>query len=325
MRLNVHCFLDGVVFDPLPTPFSMKGGKVWISINWGPYKGPYEDGEKQEVLGSMLHYEVEEVDHNEFLRPEDNTPDHRIQFKKVGEHLDKYRGIMYEIAGTIEGLVSISAIKPFPPFGVQQVMVGLTPDTPADKELIDNELISYTFGDVGVQRDKQNIVVGGIDQMLAPVAKASERLSALAIYMAGVRAQERIEMDIAFTSFFRVVEGYMGDGTRKVERALHKKEVEVTALLRFHPEALVALHKVLKSLSLPITSKDHNDGKGIISDIVLLRHKLMHYNLKNQTHHFYSSLRTDLKPIVQQLHRVAFFLIREDIEPPKEPAEPDPK
>lgn len=312
MRLNAHCFIDGVVFDPLPTRFPICDGVAWISINHGPYK----PGEKQEVLGSMLHYETS-VDPNEFLRPEDHTSDHSIQFKKIGELLDKYRGIMYEIAATIEGLISISTIKPFPPFRIQQVMINLTADTPVEQEMIDKELISYTFGDVGVARDRQNIVVNEIDKMLAPIAAANDRLSALAIYTTGVRALERFDMEIAFSSFFRVVEGYLGDGTGKVEQALHKKEAEVISLLKITPDAFEALHRILTNLSLPITSKSISDGKGIISDIVLLRHKLMHYNLKQQNHHFYSAMRVDLKHLVNQLHRAAFFLIREDIEPPQ--------
>ena len=314
MRLNAHCFLDGVVFDPLPTQFPIRDGTAWISNNYEPNRGQ----EKQQILGSMLHYQAT-VDPQEFIRPEDDTHDHSIQFKKIGELLNKYRGIMYEIAATIEGLVSISTIKPFPPFGVQQVIISLSADTPQDQELIDKELISHAFGDVGVAREKQNIVVGDIDKMLVPVAKANDRLSALAIYTTGVRALERFDMETAFSSFFRVVEGYLGDGTSKVEQALHQKEVELTSLLKISPDAFSALHRILKSLSLPITSKDMSDGTGIISDIVLLRHKLMHYNLKHQDHHFYSALRIDLKPLVHQMHRAAFFLLREDIGLPKAP------
>ncbi len=309
MRLNAHCFIDEVVFDPLPTQFPIRDGMAWISINHGPYKS----GEKQEVLGSILHYKVL-VDPNEFLRPEDHTHDHSIQFKKIGELLDKYRGIMYEIAATIEGLISISTIKSFPPFRIQQVMINLTADTHEEQEMIDKELISYTFGDVGVAREKQNIVVNGIDKILVPIATANDHLSALAIYTTGVRALERFDMEVAFSSFFRVIEGYLGDGSSRVEQALLKKETEVTSLLKITTDTFAALHRILTNLSLPITSKDKSDNRGIISDIVLLRHKLMHYNLKQQDHHFYSAMRIDLRYLVNQLHRAAFFLIREDIE-----------
>lgn len=309
MKVTVYCFLPGVIFKPLPKRFSVKDGVAWIGHDYEPNTGQ----KKQKIVGSFLSYATD-AKIEDFLRRKNGSSDkeHKAEFKKIGELLNKYRGELNEVATIIEGLISVMTIKPFPAFSVENVNVRLTPENKEDKKLIAEEKVHHTFGDIGKSRETPLISVGDIDSILAYSARAEDRLSALSIYTLAARAEKRFEMEIAYSNFFRIIEGYLGDGTPKVESALKKQATYLIEILKPNDKMLKSLKAILKHLKLPSKSKSIKDKENIVSDLVLLRHKLMHYNLTHRDRHFYSSLRIDLRPLVRHMHRAAFMLIRED-------------
>ncbi len=300
MRVRVYCFLPNIKFDPVPKPFKVKDGEAWI---------------ENDSNGCSLTYETA-ANLDDFLHgPEDpNDHDHKIYFKKIGELLDKYRGDLNEIATVIEGLVSIMTIKPFPAFLLQHVNVRLHPESKEDQKLIKEEKVHHTFGDIGRSRGINLDTVGSADEILKYSVKAGDRLSALSIYTLAARAEDRFELEIAYSNYFRIIEGYFGDGTQYIERSLKLKATEIIKLIQPTEEFLAGLKSILSSLTLKSVTNDINDVEGIVHDLVVLRHKLMHYNLANQDTHFYSSMRVDLKVILPNIHRAALMLIRNDIE-----------
>lgn len=311
MKATTYCFLPGVKFDPLPKPFKVKDGIAWIGNDYEPNTGQ----KKQEIVGCFLSYETK-ADIKDFIREPENPNDHehKAEFKKIGDLLDKYRGELNEVATMIEGLISLMTMKPFPAFLIGHVNVRLSAESLEEQRMIKEEKVHHTFGDIGRGRDVQLGVVGESDGMLKHSIKAGERLSALSIYTLAARAEERFELEIAYANFFRIIEGYLGDGTPHIENALKLKSEEILNLIKPYDDFLQGLKSILKHLKLPSKSKSVVDSNGIVSDLVLLRHKLMHYNLKNQNSHFYSSMRIDLRVVCHGLHRAAFFLLREDIE-----------
>ncbi len=313
MKATTYCFLPGVKFDPIPRPFKVKDGVAWIGNDYEPNTGQ----KKQEIVGCFLSYETG-ANIEEFLRkseaPKPGTKEYDEEFKKIGELLDKYRGELNEVATLIEGLISVMTIKPFPAFLIGHVNVRLNPENEEDSRLIKEEKVHHTFGDVGRSRDSSLITVGGIDSILEYAPKAEERLSALSIYTLASRAEERLELEIAYANFFRIIEGYFGDGTKNIENSLQDNAGGIVKLLRPNEDFLNGLQAILAHLKLPSHAKSLSAEKEIISDLVLLRHKLMHYNLTHHNRHFYSTMRIDLKKIITNLHRAAFFLLRNDIE-----------
>lgn len=311
MQVTAYCFLPGVKFEPLPKPFKVKDGVAWI----GNDHEPFEMGKKQEVRGCFLSYQSP-ANIDDFLRfPEDSSdPQHKKELEQIGKLLDKYRGELSEVVAIVEGLISVLTIRPFPAFQVEHVNVRLVPETQEDKKLVTEGKVRNIFGDIGRARDPQMAVVNRVDEMLAHVPRAGERLSALSIYTLAARAEDRFEFEIAYSNFFRIIEGYLGDGSKNMEVALQARSSDLMTVLAPTPEFVAGLTKILVSLNLPVKAKLPTDEKEIISDLVLLRHKLMHYNLTNQNRHFYSSLRVDLKAIIRDIHGAAYLLLRNDID-----------
>ncbi len=271
---------------------------------------------KQAILGSTLSYQSP-AKISDFKRPKENPDDHehKAEFKKIGKILDKYRGEINEVAILIEGLISLMTIKPFPAFEINHVNVRLVPENKKEEEEIKKGGLLHTMGDIGKGRGTALSTVGKPDEMFSLISVAQNRLSSLSIYSLAVRAEERYEMEIAYSNFFRIIEGYLGDGTPKIEKAIKKNSTILFKHMKVNKEFLDSLRTMLSNLSLPTKAKSLKDHNGIISDLVLLRHKLMHYNLKNQDRYFYSSLRVELRPVVNQLYRAAFLLIRFDLQP----------
>lgn len=310
MKVTAYCFLPGITFDPLPKPFKVKEGVAWIGHDWEPNTGQTE----QEIRGCFLSYETQ-ANIDDFLRREEdpNDKEHKAQFMQIGRLLDKYRGELNEVATAIEGLVSVMTIHAFPAFQIEHVNVRLTSENEAERSLIAQEKVLHTFGDVGKVSDVPLEKVSDSDSILSYVPRAEERLSALSIYTLAARAEARFELEVAYSHFFRVIEGYLGDGTRNIEAALQGRADEIIGLINPEEEFIAGLKGILQHLRLPSKAKDLNDKEGIVSDLVLLRHKLIHYNLTHQDRHFYSSLRVDLKRVCRGMHRAAFFLVRRDI------------
>lgn len=310
MKVTVYCFLPGVKFDPLPKAFAVKDGEAWIGNDFEPNR----EQKKQEIVGSFLSYATD-ANIEDFLRvPEDpDDREHKAQFEKIQALTDRYRGELNEVATLVEGLVSTMSAKPFPSFLIQHVNVRLTPENPEEEKLIADEKVHHTFGDIGKSRENRFVTVGDADEMLRFSHRAEERLSALSIYTLAIGAEERFELEIAYLNFFRIIEGYLGGGTPRVEEALQKESARFVGLLKPDEKFLKELRAVLSYLGLPSKTSSVTDAPGIVSDLVLLRHKLAHYNLTHQDKHFYASMRLDLKVIVCHLHRAAHFLIRSDI------------
>ncbi len=311
MEVVVYCFLPGIRFDPLPEPFKIKDGVAWISNDHEPNRGQ----EKQEVIGCSLSYQAS-AKTKDFLRVAEAPGDkrHTKNFKKIGELLDKYREELSEVAIVVEGLISVSTAKPMPAFLLDHINVRLIPETERDKKLIAEEKVLHTFGDVGKNRNAVVKVVRKADSMLDCISKAEPRISALSIYTLASRAEERFELEIAYLNFFRIIEGYFGDGTPNIDYALKAKTKEIIRLLKPDADFVQGLKSILSRLKLSSKANLPTDEEEIVSDLVLLRHKLAHYNLSQQDRHFYSSLRIDLKSIIRYIHHVAFLLIRKDID-----------
>lgn len=310
MRVTTYCFLYDIKFDPIPKPFNVKDGVAWIGNEYEPNTGQ----PKQEIVGCFLSYETA-ANIDDFLQRTEDPKDykHEAYFKKVGELLDKHRGELNEVATLIEGLISMASAKPFPAFFIEHVQVRLNAESEEEQRLIDEGKVHHTFGDIGKSHDKSIGVVEQADEIFKDSAKAAERLSALSIYTLAARAQERFELEIAYTNFFRIIEGYFGDGSSRLEDSLLARADEIMELVKPDDVFLKGLKSILSHLSLPSKATSVTDNKNIVSDLVLLRHKLAHYNLTNQDRHFYSSMRVDLKAVNHSLHYAALMLLRKDL------------
>jgi len=213
----------------------------------------------------------------------------------------------------IEGLISIASFQAFPAFEISHVNIRFSPENKKEEELIKKGKISSHIGDVGKARPPIIETIGDIYRILKYMDNSQKMLSTLSIITIALRAEEKYEMELAFIMYFRIFEGYFSDGRRNIEAGLKKQAKEIEARLEPDIELTSSLKKVLTKLSLPTRSDKSLDINNIIYDLVQIRHKLVHYNLKNHDRHFFSSLRFDIEPIIFKLKKCVLVLVRNDI------------
>ena len=68
---------------------------------------------------------------------------------------------------------------------------------------------------------------------------------------------------------------------------------------------------LVNSLSLP--SRSHENYDGIIKDLVLIRHKLTHFNEENSDRHYNPNLKFELAPINFYLRKACVLILRDRI------------
>jgi hypothetical protein len=209
----------------------------------------------------------------------------------------------------LEGLITarFRLEQPLPVFDVREINVNVSAETPAEQQLLDEGTASRGFGHI--HQPPKKIEIPWRDDLLADVGTLKDQIPALSLLAQAVRSRNRGDEELAFALFFKIIEGYFGDGTPRVKEALLGRAAELETFVHYEPELITAVSDALGVLQLP--TKASQDFEGLLTDLVLLRHKLAHFNAENARRYFHPSLRFYLTEINAYLLRAAMKLIWE--------------
>ncbi len=143
------------------------------------------------------------------------------------------------------------------------------------------------------------------------IAPSINHLPAFSFYSQALKSLNNNHNEIAFFLFFRIIDGYFSYGARDIRKELLNKENELKYYIPYETKLINSLTVILTEMGLPAKSK--NDYKGLIADIVNVRHKLTHFSsIKAQAHHT-ASIKLELLTVNSYLCQCCFNLLRDKI------------
>jgi hypothetical protein len=297
MYIKAHCFLEKARIDKTPIFFEFAEAKVRL-INTSKM-GDTEEGMEieitQKVSPEELKVSKEEMDEKGFF---------------IAKRLKKYRAKLQEVAFLIEGILAVKYNINVPPFNTSKIMVNVYPENEKERKMLESGEITRGFGDVFVPEKK--IEFKWNNDILGDINLARRHLPALSFFAQALRSQERGDQEIAFFLFFRILEGYFGDGSGKNEECFIRNKDKLSKYLKYDEKIKNAFKKILQEI-LQLPSKADRGFEGLLSDLVLLRHKLTHFDAQHSDRYFSPDLRFELDIINKYLRIATLLLIREKI------------
>mgnify|MGYP001283788848 CR=1 FL=1 len=297
MYVKAHCFLENARIDKVPIFFNF--GDTTVQITNTPKRGETDEGMEIEITQKIEPTEIQvskdEMDEKGFF---------------IAQRLKKYKSKLQEVAFLIEGLLSVKYNVKVPPFNTGKVMVNVYPESEEERKMLNEGIVSRGFGDIFTPEKK--IEFQWKDDVMGDINLARQHLPALSFFAQALRSQERGDQEIAFFLFFRILEGYFGDGSGHSEKSFIQNKNELSKYLKYDDRIKSAFKKILQEiLKLPSKSKDNFEG--LLSDIVLLRHKLTHFDANHSDRYFSPDLRFELDIINKYLRIATLLLIRNKI------------
>ena len=290
MKITAHCFVYNVKIEPLPIQF--KFHEYDLSITYSKH----EDKE-----GLML--EVEKS-----ITPDEISTDGEIQDEQglfIEKRMRPYKEVLMEGAQLIEGFLAITYREAPPKFDTDRVVVNVIAENAEETELIKSGKVTGGFGNI---MQPVRFPVYTWSQKIPPVIdKALDHIPAFSFLAQAVRSQERNDQEVAFFLYFRIVDGYFSDGVSEVEGALLKKSTELSKYIKYTTEVIEATESILSELGLK--SKSRINFEGLISDIVLIRHKLTHFSESNAHRHHKTGIIYDLNILNFYLRKACVLVL----------------
>ncbi len=296
MILQIHCYIERTKIDPLPKNFTFED--FLVEINNTNVAG---------INGLELRAK-KSIDSDEFISHEDD----REQFTR--KILSKYRAELQRMTLYLEGLLSVYFPQNPIDFDISHVMVNVSPETDSEKMLFEdkNNKVIWGAGDVHVN-NPPGYIYPWSDVLQQKLEDSSDYLPSLSFFSQALKAESRHEQEVAFFLLFRIIEGYYGDGTPKIEEALKARSVEIEKYLPTNPLIQASLKNILiGKLRLPSKSQSGNIND-LISDLVLLRHKMVHFNQATKDRYFNVAIKPDLAVINRALIFACIKVIRKEL------------
>ena len=295
MHVTAHCFLKKAKIDKLPIRFNFRDMEVKIDKS----SIPEDDGL---ILETKQKVDVKE------LMIDPSEKDEKGEF--IGKRLKKYKAELHELATLIEGIFSVNyMVSSMPRFETHRVTVNVFPENEEERKMIGEGKVTGGFGDITTPEKHPEF--SWKDNLFGNIEKIAQHLPALSFITQAIRSQYRKDEEIAFFLYFRIIEGYFGDGTPQIEKALLQNKEELKKYLPPKEDFKNALQNILKILNLP--SRAETNYEGIISDLVLLRHKLVHFDEANAERYFSPKLKFELSSINKHLRLATTLIIRDKI------------
>jgi|SRR5882724_7113187 len=264
MIISVHCFAYKASLFPRTFSFPLGSWEVSLVATG---KSPKND------LPELTLY----------MRRKMSTDEIELYKKKPGpgedvEQLFSARSRIYtehlnEAAKLIEGLLTVFHHFPAPKFDTSKPTVNLYGETEEESALLENDMIRG-FGTLSMPEQYPEYAFS--DKMSAYIASAQPHLPALTFMSQARRSLVSADHEVAFSLYFRILDGYFADGSSRVELAFVENQDELKKYLPYHPDLITALSTILTDKKL--TTKSKIDFKGLIEDLVLLRHKSTHFS-----------------------------------------------
>lgn len=294
MQLKAHCFANKVKISTLPISFKYKDFNVKIDVN-----------NTKDIEGLILELSTR-VEPGQFSY-------NNLSIDEKGSYIERwlrpYKETLTEVSHLIEGYLSIMYFSEPPRFNPEKVVVNIYPENKEEEEMIRNGSVSGGFGDIF--QDEKYPSYTWSEKIIPSLNQGMDHLAGLSFLSQAIRSQQRNDQEIAFFLYFRVFEGYLSDGTKDIEKALIKNQVEITKYIPYIDETKNTIMGILKSLKLH-TKSDIN-FEGLISDLVLIRHKLTHFSKTHSDRHHNAAINFELNPLNNILRRACVLLLRDQI------------
>lgn len=294
MKITAHCFAEKVKIDKLPITFKYQNYDIKVFLN----KTDENEGLTLEISKKIQPSEVD-------FRNE--TKDEKGSF--IEKRLRPYKETLTEVAHLIEGYLSIMYNAEPPRFNPEKTFVNVQAETSEEQEMITKGEISGGFGDV--MHPPKYPLYNWSDKILPSLPKGEEHIASFSFLAQALRSQQRNDQEVAFFLYFRIIEGYFSDGTKDIEKALLSKKDELVKYFLYTNEVKQIVKTVLDQLQLP--SKASNNFEGLISDLVLIRHKLTHFSKTNASRHHTTSVNFELNPLNNLMRRACILFLRDTI------------
>jgi hypothetical protein len=296
MRILIHCFAPNSQINPSRFSFSYQDWQVTID-NWMT--------REQKCLKLVICKILSEAEIDHFRVNSDEEKRGEEYFHNRSR---PYQEILVECAHLVEGLFSIFFHAGPPKFDTSRPITNLLADDEEEQLLLEGETITRGFGFLGRMEQGPFNMDNSITDV---INKASLHIPALSFFAQATRSHLDNDNEVAFFLFFRILDGYFSDGSKDILKMLIKNKVD---LEKYIP-ATQGLKRSLKTIliEMGISHKCENDYEGVLSDIVMIRHKLTHFSSTKAKHHHSPKIKLDLSNVNSQLYKACFCLLRDKI------------
>ena len=293
MRAIIHCYAYDVKIDLTKVEFEFD--EFHVSL---------ENFKHEEKEGVMLEISCK-VESKSFLIPEEER-DPLGNFIRV--RLQPFKSKLNHSAAIVEGLFAIKYNSKPPKFITNKALVNFEPETPEDEELIKVNG-GAGFGDI--MSPLLRPIYSLPDNFFSNINKISPHAPSFSFLSQAIHSQENDEEEVAFTLYFRILEGYLSDGSTKIEKALQKNKVEMEKYFPYFKEIDEDICSVLTLLNL--FSRQNHTYSDFIFNLVLLRHKIVHFSAKNAETHYSPTTKFKLEIINRYLRLNCIRLLNDKI------------
>lgn len=275
MKLTIHCFAYGVKIEPSVINFPFRDTLLSISFHEKDKNGELTLQLSKKILPEEVSIEGEIRDEKGLFIEKRSRP---------------YKELITEAAQLVEGLFSVFYLATPPKFDTERIVVNVIAESKEETEMIKSGKVTGGFGAVFSDPIKNSYNIS--DEVISAAPKAIDHLAALSFLAQAIRSQHQNDQEVAFFLYFRIIDGYFSDGASDVEKALISKAHKLIKYIKYEDEIKKATKAILASLKLK--SKSEINFQGLISDIVLIRHKLTHFSQSNAESHHRVGMKFDL-------------------------------
>lgn len=298
MKIVAHCFAENASITPTK-----------IGFEFNSYNGNILSIENKLTLQISKTLSSDELfPFLEKIASSNETVD--IIEDKLEARLRPYKLVLTEAAQLFEGLFSLMYATIPPHFDTGRIYVNLYSQTDEEQKMLDEGTITRSGGYV-LMPDKKNYK---IDTSLYDLITPSlNHIPSFSFFSHALRSLNSNDNEVAFFLFFRILDGYFSFGAKDVKKELLKKETELSRFIPYEPKLINSLKNILTNMGLP--SESEKDFKGLISDIVNIRHKLTHFSSAQAQAHHSATIKFELVTVNIYLYNCCFNLLREKISP----------
>lgn len=296
MKVVAHCFADNASITPNRIDFEFKKYSATIFY--------LEDKLTLQISKTLSANELQPF----FEKILSSNDSQDIVEDKLELRLRPYKLVLTEAAQLWEGLFSLFYPTIPPHFDTGRIYVNLYSETDDEQRMLDEGTITRGGGYLLTSEKRKYQIDNSIFNFIAP---SLNHLPAFSFFSHALRSLKSNDNEVAFFLFFRILDGYFSFGAKDVEKELLKKETELSKFIPYKAKLIISLKNILAEMGL--SSKSETDFKGLIKDLVLVRHKLTHFSsTKAQTHHS-PNIKFELLTVNGYLYNCCFNLLREKI------------
>jgi hypothetical protein len=296
MKIVAHCFADNSSISPSPLKIDFKGFNVSL----------FPVDQNLTLQASKILSEEELVQFSK--KVSHDTENVETAEDQLEEKLRPYKIILTEVAQLFEGLFALMYNSVPPHFDTSKTFVNLYAETEAERTFLDGGSVTRGAGYVIMPDRKYYNIDNSLFDLIAP---SINHLPAFSFYSQALKSLNNNDNEIAFFLFFRIIDGYFSFGAKDVRKELLKKETELKNYVPYEPKLINSLSAILTEMGLPTESK--NNFKGLIADIVNVRHKLTHFSSTKAKAHHTASIKLELATVNSYLCQCCFNLLRNKI------------